>query len=167
MRTETLQRYNFTIVRTKRYWKRYDIKRFNCSSLERETSCSQTSSTQIDLTFEFTNTIRNEWPDSERNPNRTIRISTIAYAKRSMREWLNSFRLFADSTPRVMERQMIPCAVWKTTACLLRDSLRRACRGETLSASLYYASLVFQRVHVMSVFGCDRAHGNENARCIR
>jgi len=65
-----------------------------------------------------------------------------------MREWLNSFRPFADSTPRVMERQMIPGAVWKTTACLLRDSLRRASRGETLSASLYYASLVFQRARV-------------------
>jgi len=70
--------------------------------------------------------------------------------------------------PRVMERQMIPIVVWRTTACLLRDSLRRASRGETLSALLYYASLSScNRTRITSERARLRSRpGNENTKCI-
>lgn len=42
-----------------------------------------------------------------------------------------------------------PRIPWKTTACLSRDSPRRGSRGETLSASLYYARRVFHETCVM------------------
>lgn len=105
--------------------------------------------TQIGVMFKLMKIIRNEWAGLEKESRSYDSDRDDSACKAFNAQVTQQLPpVFADSTPRVMERQMIPGAVWKTTACLLRDSPRRASRGETLSASLYYASLVFQRAHV-------------------
>lgn len=78
------------------------------------------------------------------------------------REWVTRqlpAAALADSTGTSNGADDAPWSSWKTTACLLRDSPRRGSRGETLSASLYYARRIFHETCVMGTY--DRGLPNE------
>lgn len=85
--------------------------------------------------------VKSRWWRSGMNGGARVSDSTASGRRRAT--------ALADSTGTSNGADDAPWSSWKTTACLLRDSPRRGSRGETLSASLYYARRIFHETCVM------------------